>query len=153
MGFSTNAGKTPKIEWSLTGSFDQTLNFGYPLDFAVADSVDRAGSEDIQLISGEEVAWIVGTDYRLRFRVRWVETTDFSTQYGSATGWDGNAGWRKFLEFARQKNQFRFYPDDESASFILSYLADFGDVTLATEDGTRDFNITIRNPNEEYAGY
>jgi hypothetical protein len=144
------ATRIPKITWS--GSFASTLNIGYALDDYAAYSTYREGSEFAQATSGIEDAWVIGIDYMLEGTIRWIPTTN--TTNPTQTGWDGTTGVRAFLDWARQKNVFRFYPDKDSATYITSYLVNPLDGKHTLEpDGTRQFRIVIRNVTTAYDGY
>lgn len=140
--------KAPKITWGT--SFANTLNIGYPLDNWVASSRAFSESTFIQIESGEEDAWIVNTEYYLEGDMRFIPTSNTGTQ----TGWDGTIGVNAFLIWARDKNQFRFYPDKDSATYILSYLVEPMEITPTLEpDGTRTVRLYIRNASTSYDGY
>lgn len=140
----------PKITWGT--SFANTLNIGYPLDDWNATSTFREGSEFVQSLSGVEDAWIVGTDFILKGTVRWIYTANSTNP--TQTGWDGLTGWRAFLEWARQKNAFRFFPDKDVNTYITSYLVEPLDGAHSVEpDGTRSINLVIRNSTTAYDGY
>ena len=144
----SNFQKRIKITWG--NSFANTLSVAYPLDDWNSTSAARQGSVFVQSLSGIEDAWIYGTDYTLSGQVRWIPTSDTDT----ATGWDGSTGWRAFIEWARQKQQFRFYPDKDSGTYILSYLVDPIDGAHSLEpDGTRSITLSIRNGTTAYSGY
>lgn len=140
----------PKITWG--ASFANTLNVGWLLDNAKAGDEPRAGSAFDQSPSGIEDAWITGFDYTLECELRWIPQTDTASPL--ATGWDGATGVRAFLQWARQKNQFRFYPDATSGTFVLSYLADpmqsYGDVET---NGQRRVALKIRQSTTSWDGY
>ncbi|MCA1571294.1 MAG: hypothetical protein LC798_13440 [Chloroflexi bacterium] len=108
----------PKIVWGAN-----TLNFGYPLEAATSWSEAREGSEVVVSDSGDaEDAWITGYDYFLAGEARWIPPAN--TTNPVATGWDGAAGWRAFLEWAWQRNSFVWYPDknggtSKSARIVL----------------------------------
>lgn len=143
-------GKRPKITWS--ASFANTLTIAWPLDDWRSYSQPREGSVFTQAVSGLEDAWVHGTDYYLSGVVRWIPTTDSTSPV--ATGWDGSTGWRAFLEWARQKNAFRFYPDATSGTYIDSYLVEpmSGDHGVEA-NGNRSIRIVIRNSTNSYDGY
>ena len=147
---SSNRFARPKITWGT--SFANTLNVGYPLDNVSCGSDQREGSEVKQGASGIEDSWVIGIDYVLVGDIRWIPQVDTTTPL--ATGWDGTAKVREFLEWARQKNQFRFFPDATSGTYILSYLVEpmKGQPTPEV-DGTRRLTITIRNTSTPYDGY
>lgn len=147
-----------RIDWG--AGFTGSIEFGYPLDFAKGFEENREGSVTTQFVSGEEDAWIVGTDQVLDATVRWVPATSGSL---SSTGlplssWDGvgaeaDNGWRAFLTSARRAEQFRFFPDRDSGTFILSTLVDADEPSIEPADGTFTFTIRIRNPITPYSGY
>lgn len=141
----------PKILWG--AGLANTLYFGYALDNVVAESEPRSGSEQIQAPSGVEDAWTVGTDYVLTFDARWIPQADTVTP--QATGWDGATGFRAFLEWARDKNAFSFYPDATAGTVIAScYLAEPMKAAAASEsDGTRRLTLKIRNASTAFDGY
>jgi len=147
-------GDIPKIAWG-TG-YANTLYFGYPLDNAISWSDPRAGFEVAETAAGTEDAWDPGVWYLLTGDVRWIPTSDDTTPMGdSITGWDGATGWRAFLEWARPKQSFRFYPDKDVASYIDSYLVqpNSGAPSLEKADATRKFTLAIRNASNDYSGY
>jgi hypothetical protein len=142
--------RRPKITWGT--SFANTLDIAYPLDNFKAYSTYREGSQFAQTMAGVEDAWIIGTDYTLEGDVRWIRTTNTTTPL--ATGWDGSTGVRAFLEWAREKNQFRFYPDTTVNTYILSYLVEPLDGSHSLEsDGTRTIRLVMRNASTAYEGY
>lgn len=144
----------PQITWD-TG-FSKVLEFGYPLDFAIASSEDRAGSDKIEFLNGDETAWIVGTDFILEGQARWIPTDSGSlaTTGIPISAFQGSDGWRAFLENARDANEFRWIRDrDASGTFILSRLVEAGTPSLEAADGTKNINLRIRNVAEEYVGY
>lgn len=144
--------KAPKITWS--GSFGTTLNIGYPLDNWIASSRAFEGSQFLQIENGEEDAWVINTEYYLEGDVRFIPTVSVTSSGVPQTGWDDADGVRTFLEWAQEKNQFRFYPDKDGATYITSYLVE--PTTLAptiNPDGTRTIRLVIRNASTSYDGY
>lgn len=141
----------PKITWG--SSFVNTLNIGYLFDNPTSYSNPLDGSERIKLTSGGEDSWIVGYEYFLRGRVRWIPTANSTNP--TATGWDGTTGWRAFLEWTWNSNPFRWYPDKDTASYKLSYLVtpDFKAAPAIEMDGSRTLSIVIRNTTSDYSGY
>lgn len=139
-----------KITWS--GSFLAQVNIPYPIDNAVGYSVPREGSEWSQAVSGIEDANILGTDYVFEGDIRWIPNTNSTNPL--ATGWSGSNGVQSFLEWARQKNTFRFYPN-ASGTFVDSYLVEpMMDAPTLEPDGTRRIHIKIRNAgSSSYSGY
>lgn len=142
--------RIPKITWS--GSYAATLNVGYPLDNWVATSNAFEGSQFVQVESGTEDAWIINTDYVLSGDIRWIPTSNSVNP--TQTGWDGVNGVLAFLEYARAKNVFRYYPNKDEGTYITSYLVDPIDGSHTLEpDGTRTITIKIRNSTSAYTGY
>lgn len=145
-----NFGKLPLIKWGT--AFANTVTFGFPLDDWRAYSQPREGSVFTQASSGVEDAWILGTDYILSGVVRWIPTTDSSNP--TRTGWDGSTGWRACLEWGRQKNAVRFFPDATSGTYITSYLVEplTGEHGLEP-NGERSVRLVLRNSVTDYSGY
>lgn len=141
----------PKILWG--AAFANTLNIGYPLDNVIAGDSPRDGSETIQGPDGGEDAWTIGWDYILQGDIRWIPQTNVASPL--ATGWDGATGFRAFLQFARDKNLIRFYPDVTVGTFIDSYfVAPMQDPPPSESDGTRRLTgFRIRNVTTAYDGY
>ncbi len=127
-------GKLWQITWG--ASFANTINATYPLDSAVAMSRPREGSEYLQTPSGVEDAWIVAHDQILSGQWRWI----------TAAQWDGSTGVRAFLEWARAKNVFRFYPDRVGAPtfFYTVYLANPDAEPEPESDFTRRIALVMR---------
>lgn len=139
----------PKIVWN-----GHTLTFGYPLDNVKCGDSPREGSEQLQSPAGSEDAWTVGTDYLLEADVRWIPGTVSSAPV--ATGWDdATTGVRLFLQWARDKNAFTFYPDQNSGTNIANcYLVDPMTGTPDPEaDGSRQLKLKIRNASTPFDGY
>ncbi len=112
--------KIPKITWG--GSFANTLQPATPLDDPVAFTRPMDGHKVVKNPSGTQDAWHVGMEYVLEGSVRWIPSAN--TSYGgiTVTGWDGATGWDAFLEWARDKNLLRFYPDKDVGSYVTCYL-------------------------------
>lgn len=140
----------PKILWG--AAFANTLNVGYRLDNVKSWDEPRQGGAVDQAPSGVEDAWTVGVDYVLEGELRWIPQTDTTTPL--ATGWNGALGVRAFLQWARDKNVVRFYPDAASGTFIDCYLVEpmkgGGEVE---EDGTRRVVFRLRNSTSNLDGY
>lgn len=146
--------RTPKIGWG--ASFANTIEIEL-LDNPIAYSAPREGSEWDEGGTGVEDAWILGTDQFLEGDVPFIHTnTGDNINATIATGWDGATGWRAFLEWARQKNQFRWYPDRTSGTFVLCYLVEpmNGAPQLDEGDGTRRLHLKIRTADDSpFTGY
>lgn len=141
----------PKITWG--ASLANTLNVGYWLDNVSAWSEPRAGSEQVQAPSGVEDAWTVGRDYLLQADLAWIPGADTASPV--ATGWDGTTGVRAWLEWAQDKNVFRFFPDATDATTHFDcYLVDpMQGAPNAEPDGTTRLTIKIRNSTAPFDGY
>lgn len=142
--------KTPKIVWGTP--FANNLRIGYPFDQYAAGSEPREGSEAAQSRSGVEDAWTTGTDYILEVTVRYIPQEDTASPL--ATGWDGPTGFRAFLEWARDKNVVRLYPDAAGGTFIDCYLVEpMRGIPEPEADGTRTIRIRLRNVTTPFDGY
>ena len=143
--------KTPKITWG--ASFANTLNIGYPLDNPVAFNDPRDGTEILVMESGVRDAWETGDDEYLAGDIRWIPGAD--TIDPVATGWDGATGFKAFLKWARQMNQFRFYPDKDVGTYHTCYLVSpLRGEPPAEEDGTRRIRLIMVDVNgTEFTGY
>lgn len=140
----------PKITWG--AAFANTLNVGYWLDNVKAGDTPRAGSVQDQAPSGVEDAWTVGTDYVLECELRWIPQVDTASPL--ATGWDGATGVRAFLQWARDKNQLRFFPDASSGTFLTCYLAEpMSGSPDPDADGSRRLKLVMRNSTTAWDGY
>ena len=69
------------------------------------------------------------------------------TSVAGATGWDGTTGWRAFLEWAREGNVFRFYPDKNTlGTFVDCYLIEpMFDGGSLLDDFTRELPVLFRS--------
>lgn len=139
-------------------NFTGSIEVGYPLENARKWSENRGGKKStFQAQSGIEVGWVRGTDHILEGTVRWVpKASGSTTSFGEPlSGRDGAEGWDAFIESTREAKQFRWHGDkvNASGSFILSTAVEFGNPTLESADGTYNFSMRIRNPNEPYIGY
>lgn len=140
----------PKIVWA--SDFSKTLSFGYGLDNVITYSVAGDESQFALVQSGAEYSWITNTFYVLEADVRWIPYEDTTSPLASS--WNYSDGWREFLEYARTKATFRFYPDKTAATYITSYLVEPINGTHGLEpDGTRNIRLVIRNNTTPYAGY
>lgn len=140
----------PKITWS--DGYSKTLSFGYKMDSVVTYAPADDASQFALLQNGNEYGWIPNTSYVLEGDIRWIPFED--TTNPVANGWNSVDGWREFLEYARTKFPFRFYPDKDSATYITSYLVEPINGTHGLEiDGTRRIRLVIRNNTTPYEGY
>lgn len=129
----------PKIEWG--DNLENTIYFDYPLYDWVTRSEALDGSQFLRIESGYEDSWIVNISYVLEATVRFITQED----------WDDN--WLPFLEWARQKNQFRFYSNQYGFNtvYYLSYLVEpITEAPTIEPDGTRTIRLVIRNSSEAY---
>lgn len=141
--------RIPQIKFG--SAYTGTLTIGYPLDNAVAYSKNRDGSEYVQSPSGVEDAWIVGTDFTLSGDIRWIPTT--ASTNPSQSGWDDTIGWQSFLESARAKNAFRWYPDKTLGAYHTVYLVNTDVMPSLEPDGTRRVLIEMRQASSSFLGY
>jgi hypothetical protein len=143
----------PRITWG--AAFANQLDIGFPMDNATSWSQPREGSETAKSPGGVEDAWTVGTDEYLAGLIRWITTADITSPV-VASGWDATDGWKDFLEWARDKNQFRWIPDkDTPGTYILSYLVEpmEGEPDLES-NGDRRLRLVMRNGDgNAYTGY
>jgi hypothetical protein len=142
--------KLPKILWG--PGLANVLNVGYPLDNVKTGHELREGSSIDRAPSGSEDTWKVGTDYLLSADITWIPKDN--TAAPLATGWDGAAGFDAFLEWARDKNVMRFYPDAAGGAFVDCILAEpmKGQGDLET-DGTRRVSVILRRTDARFDGY
>ncbi len=142
-------GETPKITWG--AGFVNTLTLGYPLQNAVAYSEPREGSEFTMGPSGEEDSWITGTNQYLEGGAAWIPAADG----GGVTGWDGATGFRAFLESARAKNDFKFFPDKDGGGNVTCRLAEpMAGAPALEQDLTRRVLLKIRSTDDSaFTGY
>ena len=146
--------KVPKITWG--ASFANTLNIGWPLDNPSAHSEPGPGSEQAR-VGATVDAWITGTHEVLEGDIRWIPGSNGTTPGGlPVTGWDGGTGVKAFLEWARNGNAFRFYPDKDAGTYHTCYL--LGPVDGgpgAEQDGTRRIRIRILDDGTQgaFTGY
>lgn len=143
-------GGIPQILWGT--NFENVLQFGYPIDSPVTGRKPRDGSEWGQSASGVEDAWITGYDYELSADFRWIP--DDQQTDPVASPWGGPVGVQAFLDWARQKNTFRYVPDMTVPDFYVDgcYLAEPLDSHGSLEsDATRNLHLLIRNPSVDFA--
>lgn len=108
-----------QVLWGPT--YENQLIVADPLYDLVSDREPRDGSEFIQGSSGVEDAWITGRDFTLSGEARFIPDASAST-----SGISGPLGWQAFLDWARDKNPFRFVPDQTNPLFYVDgcYLVD-----------------------------
>lgn len=134
------------LSWG--SSFQNRVILASSLLDMVTDRPPRDGSEWVQAPSGVEDAWITGTDYTLQCRAAFIPDGG-----ASPTPVSGTVAWQAFLDWARQKNTFRFLPDVTNPAFYVDgcYLVDpvkgFG---VLGPDIKRQLTFTIRNPTVDF---
>lgn len=141
---------TSQIRWG-TGS-ENILRVRVLADL-LADRPAREGSEWLKTPAGGADSWVVGRDYRLSCRIRWVPMGGDGSSY---TPWSGPTGVQAFLDWARDSNSFRFVPDSTYPSAYADgcYLTEpwAGGMSLADilkDDGYRarqHLDLTIQHP-------
>lgn len=145
--------RIPMIHWD-TGP--NVLEFGYPIDAAVAWDEPLEGSNLIVAPSGVRDGWIVRDEPRLAGTVRWIPTDNIAdTGHAPFSGWDSANGWAAFLSFARKGNSFLFFPDRTLGTSISSYLVSpFSGEPGQAQDGTRTLRLVIASDSAtKYTGY
>lgn len=127
-------GLRPRILWGTSTGVADAWDFGYPLDQANAYSLDREGSEQVQLVSGVEDASQAGQDYYLEGVARWIppEDTLASGSVRRATGWNGTSGVDAARHWMRGKRVVRVCPDNRN--LVLTPVA----ATDTNSDGVAD---------------
>ena len=146
-------GEVPKITWG--AAFANTLTFGWPLDNPMAYSdVDPSASFADVPSNGERDAWVAAHFQMLQGRLRWIPTAD-ATVPVVQTGWDGATGVRAALEWMREGNVLRFYPDKDVGSYLTCYLIEPMTGPPSMEpDGTRVVQLVIRSDDgTAFTGY
>ncbi len=133
----------PKITWG--ASFANTLYPGYSVDNPDPYNDRREGSEIDVAPSGARDSWSLGTDEFLAFDARWIPGDNGTTPEGNTiTGWDGATGWAAFIEWARDMNAFRFYPDKDVGSYHTCLLVKPISGSPGREsDGTKRIRIVM----------
>ena len=119
----------------LNGLADNSVSYSKPI------------GETMKVTSGEEDAWTFSTEYFANFDARGIPPSTLSGAF-TATGWNGVTGFRAFLEWARDGNEFRFIPDrTDLGTFILSRLVAPGpdEVPSLEGNGFRRVSMIIRN--------
>ena len=124
--------------------FASILTCAYPLDEAMAYPRPAEGSQMVLLPSGAVDGWDAGEVHLLSGVVRWIPREDTVTP--AATGWDGTAGWRAFLSWARRGNQFWVCPDasDLSTGWTATLEAPFDQPPTLEPDMTRALALVLR---------
>jgi hypothetical protein len=124
--------------------FANALTCAYPFDEAMSYSPPAEGSEMVFLPNGEADAWDTGERHVLEGAIRWIPQEDTVTPV--ATGWDGTAGWRAFLSWARRGNPFWFCPDatDLSTGWTVYLQAPWDEKPDTEADMTRAVRLTLR---------
>jgi len=86
--------------------------------------VPRGGSQFGETTAGEEDSFVTGVSQYLSMIVRWLpHWTPLATLPYALTGWDDPTGWNAFLQWAWQKNTFRWYPDGDCV-FVSQTVGD-----------------------------
>src|SRR5690242_10065166 len=101
-----------QILWGPT--YENQLIVADPVYDLVSDREPRDGSEFIQGSSGVEDAWITGRDFVLSGEARFIPDAS-----ATASGMSGPLSWQAFLDWARDKNPFRFVPDQTNPLFYV----------------------------------
>lgn len=125
--------------------FEDLLTIAYPLDEAVSFPVPQEGSQMVFVPSGEADGWDAGEMHILEGVIRWIPREDTVTP--AATGWDGDAGWRAFLSWARRGNAFWYCPDasDLSTGWTMYLEGPFSEAPTIEADMTRAVRVRFRS--------
>lgn len=125
--------------------FADLLAIAYPLDEAVSFPVPQEGSQMVFVPSGEADGWDAGEMHILEGVIRWIPREDTVTP--AATGWDGDAGWRAFLSWARRGNPFWYCPDasDLSTGWTMYLEGPFNEAPTIEADMTRAVRVRFRS--------
>lgn len=144
-------GYRPRFLWGGSSDIANAVDFGYPLDSANAYSMDREGSEAVQLASGVEDASQAGQDYYLDGVARWIPAEDAlaSGSVRRATGWNGTTGVDAALHWMRGRRTARFYPDNRNLALNPTAITDTNADGVANDwtadwsgvSGTRTWSI------------
>lgn len=131
------------------------IEFGFPLFNARAWCEPCAGSELVAYPSGIEDGWLEQLTQYLQGDVPYVPATDSVTSFGPATGWDGVAGWQRFLPLAQGGRPFYFWRDATDAGSKLLCVLDEPKGPPAPDLGLlRRFTIRLRTvAGERFTGY
>lgn len=144
------------ILWGVSSSgstphYENELLIGYPAYDWVTDRVPREGSEFAQAPSGVEDAWITGRDYVFDAEIRFIpDKPSTSPDRGVVAGPNS---WQAFLDYCRDKNDFRFVPNVNTPDFYVDkcYLVEplrgFGG-NLA--DLTRGVRLVMRTTSMDF---
>lgn len=137
---------TARILWGT--NLENVLEFDR-LDAQMSGQPLRGGSEQERPgARGVEDAWSTGYDYQLVGDMRWVDPSL----------WSGPSGVRDWLDWAAEKNTFRYVPDSTFPDFWVDgcYLASpvGNDRTGAGQleaNEQRRVKVTMRNPTYDFS--
>jgi hypothetical protein len=135
------------------------LLFAEPLDRALAFAKRAPGSMQAKGADAASLAlWHLGTDDVLTGLARWIPLDTGTDRYGTtSTGWhgtDGTDGWRSFLEHARERKRFTFYPDRDNDAVSYECIWE-GEVSRPEPEGNRAYQqpFAIRSLSGPFEGY
>lgn len=145
-----------KMLWGASSSgasphYENELLLGYPAYDWITDRVPREGSEFAQAPSGVEDAWITGRDYVFEGEFRFIPDKPSTSPERSVVA--GPNSWQAFLDYCRDKNDFRFVPNVNTPDFYVEkcYLVEplrgFGG-NLA--DLTRGVRLVMRTTSMDF---
>lgn len=100
-----------------TPHYENELLLGYPPYDWVTDRALREGSEFAQAPSGAEDAWITGRDYTFEGEFRFIPDKPSTSPERSVVA--GPQSWQAFLDYCRDKNDFRFAPFSTIPDFYV----------------------------------
>lgn len=140
-----NHGLQIKFTWG--SGYANTLYLGLPADNVIGYSSPRPGYQRTRAPSGVEDAWRPGTDYILEFDVGEVPSTDDSagnfSGWQPATGWEGASGFEAFIDWCRDSNKPRFFPDASSGTYIECHVYPPEGAPELEDNGTRRVRLKL----------
>lgn len=140
----------PAILWG--PAFENVLSLG-EFDNVRTGRVPREGSRRDEAPSGRTSAYTIGYDYTIRGQARWAPPGD-TTYPVPASGTASSAGWQDFLDWARDKNAFRWVVDSSfpdawvDGCYLVEPLEGHHSLEM-NEDAA--FDLVIRNPTYDFS--
>lgn len=131
--------------------YENELLIGYSLFDWITDRPPREGSVFVQAPSGAEDAWVTGRDYVMDAEVRFIPDKPSTSPERAVVA--GPLSVQAFLDYCRDKNDFRFVPNVNTPDFYVEqcYLVEpirgFGG-NLA--DLTRGVRLVMRSTSMDF---
>lgn len=134
-------GIRPRLLWG--SGYANALDLAAPLEDVLSYSRPREGSEWIDTKAGGREAWLEGTDYLLAGRARWIPTETALVGGRRVSGWQGTDGWDAALQWLRDGNTGRYYPDGRNLVISPTMSTDSNADGVVDDWGRQDSgNIT-----------